>query len=193
MSLLEKVIFTADFTSEERTYSGVATMRKKSKKSLEEAMLYGYQFTFKDLSKRQLAIHPDEVACYCSANIPNERKKQMSSYDEAILAAKALSSKKGLDIQIIKIADVSVLADYMVIATGTSSTHVKALADEVEYKLDQAGISVSHIEGYRSNSWILLDYIDVIVNVFDDEARDFYDLERLWQDGESVDLTGIID
>ena len=64
MSLLEKVIFTADFTSEERTYSGVATMRKKSKKSLEEAMLYGYQFTFKDLSKRQLAIHPDEVACY---------------------------------------------------------------------------------------------------------------------------------
>ena len=71
----------------------------------------------------------------------------MSSYDEAILAAKALSSKKGLDIQIIKIADVSVLADYMVIATGTSSTHVKALADEVEYKLDQAGISVSHIEG----------------------------------------------
>ena len=106
----------------------------------------------------------------------------MSSYDEAILAAKALSSKKGLDIQIIKIADVSVLADYMVIATGTSSTHVKALADEVEYKLDQAGIS-----------WILLDYIDVIVNVFDDEARDFYDLERLWQDGESVDLTGIVD
>lgn len=67
----------------------------------------------------------------------------------------------------------------MVIATGTSSTHVKALADEVEYKLDQAGISVSHIEGYRSNSWILLDYIDIIVNVFDDEARDFYDLERL--------------
>ena len=100
---------------------------------------------------------------------------------------------EGLDIQIIKIADVSVLADYMVIATGTRSTHVKALADEVEYKLDQAGISVSHIEGYRSNSWILLDYIDVIVNVFDDEARDFYDLERLWQDGESVDLTGIVD
>ena len=67
------------------------------------------------------------------------------------------------------------------------------IRDRVEYKLDQAGISVSHIEGYRSNSWILLDYIDVIVNVFDDEARDFYDLERLWQDGESVDLTGIVD
>ena len=117
----------------------------------------------------------------------------MNSFDQAVMAAKAISSKKGLDIQVIEISDVSVLADYMVIATGTSSTHVKALADEIEYKLDEAGVSVSHIEGYRSNTWILLDYVDVIVNVFSDEARKFYDLDRLWQDGKSVDLTGIID
>ena len=117
----------------------------------------------------------------------------MNSYDQAVMAAKAISSKKGLDIQVIEIGDISVLADYMVIATGTSSNHVKALADEVEYKLDEAGISVSHIEGYRSNSWILLDYVDVIVNVFSDEAREFYDLDRLWQDGKPVDLTGIVD
>lgn len=116
----------------------------------------------------------------------------MNSYEQAILTAKALDSKKGLDIQVIEIKDISVLADYMVIATGTSSTHVKALADEVEYKLDEAGVSVSHIEGYRSNSWILLDYIDVIVNVFSDEARDFYDLERLWQDGNPVDILDVI-
>lgn len=117
----------------------------------------------------------------------------MTSLEQSILTAKVLSNKKGLDIQIIEIKDVSSLADYMVIATGTSSTHVRALADEVEYQLDNAGISVSHIEGYRSDSWILLDYVDVIVNVFSDEAREFYDLERLWQDGASVDLTGIID
>ena len=117
----------------------------------------------------------------------------MNSYDQAVMAAKAISSKKGLDIQVIEISDISVLADYMVIATGTSSTHVKALADEVEYNLDEAGISVSHIEGYRSNSWILLDYVDVFVNVFSDEAREFYDLDRLWQDGKPVDLTGIVD
>lgn len=117
----------------------------------------------------------------------------MTSYEQAILTAKALSGKKGLDIKIIEIGDVSILADYMVIATGTSSTHVKALADEVEYQLDNAGISVSHIEGHRSDSWILLDYIDVIVHVFSDEAREFYNLERLWQDGKPVDLTGIID
>ncbi len=117
----------------------------------------------------------------------------MNAYEQAVMAAKAIDSKKGLDIQVIEIGDISVLADYMVIATGTSSTHVKALADEVEYQLDKNGVSVSHIEGYRSNSWILLDYIDVIVHVFSDEAREFYDLDRLWQDGKSVDLTGIID
>ena len=117
----------------------------------------------------------------------------MNSYDTAIAAAKAISGKIGLDIQVIEISDITVIADYMVIATGNSSTHVEALADEVEYQLDKAGISVSHIEGYRSNSWILLDYVDVIVNVFSQEAREFYDLDRLWQDGKPVDLTGIVD
>lgn len=116
----------------------------------------------------------------------------MTSLETALLAVKALDGKKGLNIQVIEISDISVLADYMVIATGTSSTHVKALADEVEYRLDEAGISVSHIEGYRSNTWILLDYIDVIVHVFDNEARDFYDLDRMWADGNPVDISGII-
>ncbi len=117
----------------------------------------------------------------------------MNSYEQSILTAKAISSKKGLNIKLIEIGDISSLADYMVIATGTSSTHVKAIADEVEYQLDEAGISVSHIEGYRSNSWILLDYVDVIVHIFSDEAREFYDLESLWQDGKEIDISDIVD
>lgn len=112
----------------------------------------------------------------------------MTSLETAKMAVKALDSKKALDIKVIKIQDISAIADYFVIATGTSSTHVKALADEVEAQLDEAGISVSHVEGYRSNSWILLDYVDVIVHVFSDEAREYYDLERLWQDGEIIDI-----
>ena len=112
----------------------------------------------------------------------------MNSYEQSILTAKAISSKKGLNIKLIEIGDISSLADYMV-----SSTHVKAIADEVEYQLDEAGISVSHIEGYRSNSWILLDYVDVIVHIFSDEAREFYDLERLWQDGKEIDISDIVD
>ena len=117
----------------------------------------------------------------------------MTTLEQAKETAKILSEKKGHDIKVIEISDVSVIADYMVIATGNSSTHVKALADEVETQLDDMGISVSHIEGYRSNSWILLDYIDIIVHVFSNEAREYYDLERLWEDGTDIDISNIID
>ena len=117
----------------------------------------------------------------------------METKEQARLIAKVLNDKKGIDVKVIKISDVSVLADYMVIATGTSSTQVKALAEAVEEKLDEKGISVSHIEGYRSNSWILLDYVDVIVHVFSNEAREYYDLERLWEDGKEIDLSSVID
>ena len=112
----------------------------------------------------------------------------MTSLETAKMAVKALDSKKALDIKVIKIQDISAIADYFVIATGTSSTHVKALADEVEAQLDEAGISVSHVEGYRSNTWKLHHYVDVVVHVFSDEAREYYDLERLWQDGEIIDI-----
>ncbi len=112
----------------------------------------------------------------------------MTSLETAKLAAKVLDSKKGIDIKIIKIADISSITDYFVIAAGGSNTHVKTLAEEVEFKLDEAGISVTHVDGHRSDTWIVLDYVDVIVHVFSEEAREYYDLERLWQDGEVIDI-----
>lgn len=117
----------------------------------------------------------------------------MTTLEQAKKIAQILDSKIAQDIKIIEIADVTILADYMVIATGRSSTQVKALADEVEFQMDKLGISVNHIEGHRSNSWILLDYVDIIVNVFNEEAREFYDLERMWQDGKELDLSDIIE
>ncbi len=116
----------------------------------------------------------------------------MTIKEQAIEITRILSSKLGQDIKLLEIADVTVIADYMVIATGRSSTQVKALADEVEYKMSEKGVEPSHIEGHRSNSWILLDYVDVIVNVFNEEAREFYNLDRLWQDGKEIDITEII-
>ena len=116
----------------------------------------------------------------------------MNSLQEAKAIAKVLDNRKGLDVKVIKIGDISILADYMVIATGNSSTHVKSLADYVEYELDQQGVSVSHIEGHRSDSWILLDYIDVIVHIFSEESRQYYDLDRLWEDGEEVDISDVL-
>ena len=116
----------------------------------------------------------------------------MTVFEQAKKIAEILDNKLAQDIKIIEISDVTILADYMVIATGRSSTQVKALADEVEFKMDEAGISVSHIEGHRSNSWVLLAYVDIIVNVFNEEAREFYNLERLWQDGNELDMSEIL-
>lgn len=110
----------------------------------------------------------------------------MNSLELAKKAAGILDNKKGLRINVIKIEDISSLADYFVIANGTSSTHVRSLADELEEKLKEAGVVPARIEGYRSNSWILLDYGSVVIHVFTQEARDFYDLDRLWADGEHL-------
>lgn len=115
----------------------------------------------------------------------------MTTKEQVHIIAKALSSKKALDVSVLEISGVSVLTDYMVIATGTSSTHVKSLADEVEYQMDEAGISVSHIEGHRGNGWILMDYVDIIVHIFDDKSREYYNLERLWEDGTVIEFEDI--
>ena len=112
----------------------------------------------------------------------------MNSKDLAIQAVKLMDAKKAVDVNLIDIREVSTLGDYFVIATGTSSTHVKALADELEMRLKEEGASPDHIEGYRSNSWILLDYGHVVIHVFTAEARRFYDLDRLWQDAENIEL-----
>ncbi len=113
----------------------------------------------------------------------------MNSKNLAIQAVKLMDAKKAVDVNLIDIREVSTLGEYFVIATGTSSTHVKALADELEMRLKEEGASPDHIEGYRSNSWILLDYGEVIIHVFTRESREFYDLDRLWQDGVKVDIS----
>ena len=117
----------------------------------------------------------------------------MTSLEIAKEVAKILDSKKGNNIKVIEVGEVTTLADYFVIAGGSSSTQIKALADEVEVKLKEIGIVPNHVEGHRSNSWVLIDYGNVVVHVFSKEARDFYDLERLWKDGENIDLSGVID
>ena len=102
------------------------------------------------------------------------------------IAVKAIDSKRGENIRIIKIDELTVIADYFIIANGSSSTQVKALADEVEFKLSEAGLEPRRTEGYQGANWIVLDYIDVVIHIFHKETRDFYDLERLWQDGVEV-------
>ena len=106
--------------------------------------------------------------------------------------AKALDEKKGVGIKLLRIDKVSSLADYFLICTGTSSTHVKTLCDYAEYTLESLGEKLLGREGHRGNSWELLDFGSVVVHVFTDEARAFYDLERLWADAEVVDLSDVL-
>ena len=105
---------------------------------------------------------------------------------------KALDSKKGMDIKLLRIDAVSSLADYFLICTGTSNTHVKTLCDYAEYTMEQLGEKMLGREGHRGNSWELLDYGSVVVHVFTEEAREFYSLERLWADAEEINISDII-
>ena len=116
----------------------------------------------------------------------------LTAKEVAIHVTKALDEKKGKDIKLIRISDVSSLADYFVICTGTANTHVKTLCDFAEYTMEQLGEPMLGREGHRGNSWELLDYGSIVVHVFTEEARQFYDLERLWADAENVDLKDII-
>ena len=106
---------------------------------------------------------------------------------DAGIAVMALEDKKAEDIRVINIETVSVIADYFIIATGTNANQIKAMADEVEEKLGRAGFMLKQKEGYEHANWVLLDFGDVIVHIFDKENRFFYDLERIWRDGKVME------
>ena len=110
----------------------------------------------------------------------------------AARAAKVLDDHKGLDIKLLEVSDVTTIADYFLICTGTSNTHVKTLCDYAEYTMEQLGEKMLGREGHRGNSWELLDFGCLVVHVFTEEARQFYALERLWADAEKVDLKDIV-
>lgn len=113
-----------------------------------------------------------------------EREK---SRELAGLAIEALEDKKAEDIKVIDISEVSVIADYFLIAGGSNRSQIQALCDSVEEKLGKAGAPVRQIEGYDTATWILMDFGDIIVHIFDKENRLLYDLERIWRDGKQID------
>ena len=112
----------------------------------------------------------------------------MESRELAIRLARALDAKKAFNIHILEVEDLTTVTEYFVIATGNSTTHVGALADEAEFQLGREGVQVLRTEGHDGKRWVLLDYGDIIVHVFDSENRLFYDLERIWRDGKSITL-----
>ena len=109
----------------------------------------------------------------------------------AKLAIEALEDKKAEDIKVIDISEVSVIADYFIIAGGSNRSQIQALCDNVEEKLGRAGYPAKQTEGYDTANWVLLDFGDIIVHIFDKENRLLYDLERIWRDGKQVDIESL--
>ena len=113
----------------------------------------------------------------------------MNSNEIAKLAITALEDKKAEDIKIIDISEVSVIADYFIIANGTNRSQIQTLSDHVEEVLGKEGVPLRQVEGYDNANWVLLDFHDVIIHIFDKENRLFYDLERIWRDGKMIGAT----
>ena len=113
----------------------------------------------------------------------------MESLQLAKTIAKILDSKKAQDIKVLKVRDLTVLADYFVIASGGSTTQVGALFDEVDFQMGNAGTEPLRVEGAATRNWVLLDYGAVVVHIFYPEAREFYALERMWADADPVDMS----
>lgn len=109
----------------------------------------------------------------------------------ASLACEALADKKANDIKVIDIEKVSALADYFIIASGSNRNQVQAMADNVDEILGKAGYRIRQTEGYASANWILMDYGDIVIHIFDEENRLFYDLERIWRDGDSIEIADL--
>lgn len=114
------------------------------------------------------------------------------SLNMAKLALKAMEEKKAEDIKVIDIHEVSTIADYFLIASGNNRSQIQAICDEVEETLGRAGYPKKQSEGYDSANWILIDYGDIIVHIFDKQNRLFYDLERIWRDGKEIDVNDLV-
>ncbi len=111
----------------------------------------------------------------------------MNTKETALLAVNALEDKKAEDIRIIDISEISTIADYFIIANGSNKSQIQAMADNVSEILGKAGVTARQTEGYQNANWVLMDFQDIIVHIFDRENRLFYDLERIWRDGKAIE------
>ena len=116
------------------------------------------------------------------------------SLELALAAARTAADNRGQQIQILDLRDITPIFDYFVIVTGTSRRQLHAISEEIDHTLeDEMNDQREGIEGYNDSRWILLDYGSVVIHLFDQETRSYYDLENLWADAPKVDLTGVVD
>jgi ribosome silencing factor RsfS/YbeB/iojap len=190
MSTLEKILYVADAAEPTRDYAGVSDLRETAWRDLDEACATTLENTLRLLRERERTPHEDSLRAFewiKGTSKEREGGQCLNSRQLALDAAGALSRKKGNDIVILDIAEQSSFADFLVIASGNSVRQVGSLADDVEDALASGGVMPRHIEGKPESGWVLLDYGDIIVNVFTKEQRDLYRIEQIWGDGARIE------
>lgn len=195
MGLMDKIVYLADAVEEGRDYPGVRELREEAFLDLDRAVLHSLERTvdYVRACGREPNQQSAEAAAALRAAIQRKENimelKNLEPKELLIEIVKIADSRKARDVVAVEVTEQTTLADYFVIMTGTSTTHIRALADEIEYKMkENFGIYPHHTEGVTSN-WILLDYSTVVVNIFLSDSREMYALERMWGDSHPVDIS----
>lgn len=187
MGLLEKILYVADALEEGRIYPGVEALRQLSDTDLDEC-LYRTMLASKNyIEAAGRNVHPSTEAALRELAPKGTKEVTMDNQEIALAIAKTLYEKKGEEIVLLDISLKSGFADYFVIVTANNVRHVKSLVNDVEKGLLLHDLSVNHIEGHEESGWVLMDYGDVVVNVFTEEQRSHYQIERIWNDCPAVD------
>jgi ribosome silencing factor RsfS/YbeB/iojap len=204
MTLIEKLMYLADYIEPCRTFPDCVKLREcfysrinngeDRDTVLTDTLILSLEMTINDLKENGLPIHSDTVSAleYLKGEKKMEENKILSPLEIAEEIVKTLDMKKGSSIKLLHVTEKTVLADYFVICGGNSTTQVKGLSDEVEYKLSLQGVTPAHVEGHDSASWVLMDYHSVIVHIFTPDAREFYNLEKHWAEAEQVDISHLL-
>ncbi len=198
MTLLEKILYLSDIIEPNRKdFEGLSELRRLCFEDIDRALLFGFGLTIAHTNRRGHILHNQTIEAerFIREKLRKEENIMDSenSFEKAALAVKVLDKKKASDLSCLKVSNLTILADYFVICSAGSSTQVKALADNVEDEFAKVGIHPTAKEGKGGNEWMLLDYGDLIIHIFYREMRDFYGLDKLWNDAESIDINTLID
>lgn len=198
MTDLEKILYLSDIIEPNRKdFNGLTKLRSLCFEDLDRALLYGFGLTIAHTNRNGHILHNQTIEAekYIREKLRMEEKNLdiENSFKKATLAVKTLDKKKANDISLLKVSNLTILADYFVICSASSSTQVKALADNIEDEFAKEGIHPSAREGKGGTEWLLLDYGDVIIHIFYKEMREFYGLDKLWNDAEEIDIKTLID
>jgi ribosome silencing factor RsfS/YbeB/iojap len=204
MSLMDKILYVADYAEPLREYEGAAQVRKLAYKDIDLAMLEAIEQKVQHLLEKKTCIHPNTLAARneilripgmsndecqrVSRKFERRNNLDISAQQIAQLAAEAALSRKANNVVILDLRGIASFTDFFVICGGNSDTHLQGISDAILEKLEEYAVELWHKEGGRNDSWILLDYVDVVVHLFLREAREFYNLERLWADAHKVEF-----